>query len=88
MPPRRSGFNVSTENEKLDRLVAQVDRIERYLTGDDKPSEGIIVRLDRLEQKSESTTSRMNAVGVAAIGALITAGGSIAWKIILLVSKP
>lgn len=47
--------------------------IKELLTGNGDPSKGIIVRVDRLEQKGESTTWWTRAALGGVVGSIITA---------------
>ncbi len=48
--------------EYLERIERKVDRLEGHLTGNDDPEKGIIVRLDRLEQRQASQVKAFWAV--------------------------
>jgi hypothetical protein len=39
------------ENEKLDTLIVKVDTIHEILTGNGDPTKGLVVKVDRIEQK-------------------------------------
>lgn len=69
--------------EQYEQLSAKLDNIEHILTGNGTPERGVIVRLDRLEQKDASRGRWIMLIGGASLTALakgiwasITHGGS------------
>lgn len=64
-------------NEKVGKLDDKMDTMDRLLTGDDKPAEGLIIRMDRMEQdnlrREADTKNRrvwINALIVCLVGML------------------
>lgn len=57
---------------QLDRIEKTVTRLDKFITGGDEPGEGIIVRLDRVEQREKQRTWFARTALGAAIAALIT----------------
>lgn len=64
--------------EKLHRLVEQVEELNHHLTGDGNPGKGIIVRLDRLEQRWKLVAFLQGAVVSSIIGAVVAL--LVTWK--------
>jgi hypothetical protein len=54
--------------EKLDRISDQLEHIDLILTGNGDPSKGLVVRVDRLEQKEAVRSKQLWAVWTAIIG--------------------
>jgi hypothetical protein len=54
---------------QLDRMEKKLDELHKLMTGNSEPHKGVIVRMDRLEQRSRATLWFVNVV----LGALITA---------------
>jgi hypothetical protein len=54
--------------EKLDRISDQLEHIDLILTGNGDPSKGLVVRVDRLEQKEVVRSKQLWAVWTAIIG--------------------
>lgn len=60
------------QDGQLDRIESKIDRLDHLITGGDSPNSGIIVRVDRIEQREVRrdwwTKTAMGAATVACIG--------------------
>lgn len=61
----------AVELKDLERLEAKVDKLVLLLTGNGKPAEGLVVRMDRIEQWRGSIHFLLVPVYVAIIGQII-----------------
>lgn len=57
--------------EQVDRIEKKIDKLDNLLTGNGEPHKGIVVRLDRVEQREESRNKWTWIVLGASITALI-----------------
>jgi hypothetical protein len=64
------------------RLDARTARVEHLLNGSSNPANGLVVRVDRLEQDRNQQREKASAWYVAVVGALVTGLGSAAWLVI------
>lgn len=90
MPPHKDhpsrGNSIDPDHEptngELLRAIAALDqraaRVERYITGGSEPHGGLIVRVDRIEQRAESATFWTRT----AIGGALTAVAGSAWALL------
>lgn len=62
---------------RLEHLDQRFERIERFVTGDNDPEKGIILRLDRVEQHHENRKFWTQT----AVGAALTSIIASAWSI-------
>lgn len=59
------------EYSVLNEIHNEVKKLNRLLTGDGEPEKGLIVRVDRLEQKDASRNKWMVAIGTASATAMV-----------------
>jgi hypothetical protein len=57
--------------KQFDRIEKKIDDLTRHMTGNRNPREGMIVRVDRLEQRSDSLKRSTTAIGAAVVTAFI-----------------
>lgn len=62
-------------NEQLDRIEGKVDRALRLLDGGDEPERGLIVRMDRIEQRHRTIAK----ITSTALGAWVVLAATAAW---------
>ena len=60
-----------SENSKLEAIHHDVKLLTKLLMGGEHPEEGLIVRVDRLEQKDASRNKWMVAIGTASATAMV-----------------
>lgn len=72
---------------QMEELGTKIDRLDRAITGGDKPSEGMIVRLDRLEQgaarhETEAARGRakLDQIVVGLFLAMLPGLAALIWK--------
>ena len=80
----RLNNNVNSMRESHERLSEQIATLNKLIVGNGEPSKGIVVRLDRMEQREV----RRDAWVKRAIGASVAAVFSFIGLLIKLVSKP
>lgn len=72
MPPKGS-----SDSAKLEYLCDRMEEVHQIVTGGDEPGNGLIVRVDRLEQHKAGVMrivwGALSTAGVALIGMVITA---------------
>ena len=65
---------------RVDLIYNDVREIKALLTGNGHPEDGIVVRMDRLEQAEKQRAKWSGAAVVAAITAVVTAIGAVIFK--------
>ena len=65
---------------RVDLIYHDVREIKALLTGNGHPEDGIVVRMDRLEQAEKQRAKWSGAAIVAAITAVVTAIGTVIFK--------
>lgn len=63
-------------DDQLTRIEKKIDRLDQLITGGDSPNSGIIVRVDRIEQRE----ARRDWWTKTAMGAACAACVGTAWK--------
>ena len=63
---------MSDENNQLDRIEQDVRAMHTLLTGNGTPSKGLIVRVDRIEQKAACMSRALWAVSATFLAAITT----------------
>jgi hypothetical protein len=72
-PHRDSGIMDDSTPHWARVVIDKLDRLDRHITGGSEPSRGIIVRVDRLEQRGEASAWWTRTAVGAALGAAATA---------------
>lgn len=62
---------MSQEQGQLDRLESKIDKIDSFITGGSSPEKGLIVRVDRVEQREASRSKWFMVVFGTSVAALI-----------------
>jgi hypothetical protein len=57
-------------NEKLKAIDSKLNLLVSWMTGNEKPHMGLIVRVDRLEQQNKRQAFWMGIIGTAAAGGI------------------
>lgn len=69
----------------LEQIDERTSRLDHILTGNGEPDRGLIVRIDRIEQRERGREERANEVRTVAYGALgtaVVAAAGFAWKLL------
>lgn len=66
-------------HDEFAEIINRLDRIEKLLNGDDEPAKGIIVRLDRVEQKIATRDRYFWAVAAPSIATLVGILAKMLW---------
>lgn len=53
---------------RLEQMYRKIERLERFVTGGDKPEQGLIVKVDRLEQFANQVRWFLGVISVSATG--------------------
>lgn len=59
-----------TNSETLTRMESKIDRLDRHITGASEPGTGLIVRVDRIEQRNKLTAWLAGTALGAALSAI------------------
>ena len=63
--------------ERMAEIYQTVERLDLYITGGKKPQEGLIIRLDRLEQFTQQLRWILSVIAVSSVGILVIAFASL-----------
>lgn len=62
---------------ELEPIRKELTQVRHYITGNGTPERGMLIRVDRLEQREHSRTWWIRAAVTAAMGAVLTAATAI-----------